>query len=124
MKTSPLVIAGRSFNSRIFLGTGKYSSGTVMAESLRASGTELVTVALRRVRTDGGSDDILGHLDRGRYGLLPNTSGVRDAREAVLAAELAREALETSWVKLEIHPDPKYLMPDALQTLRATEELV
>jgi len=123
MKTSPLVIAGRTFNSRIFLGTGKFSSGRVMAESLLASGTELVTVALRRMRTDGGDDDILGHLDRGRYNLLPNTSGVRDAREAILAAELAREALETPWVKLEIHPDPKYLMPDAVQTLRATEEL-
>lgn len=95
-----------------------------MAESLAASGTELVTVALRRVHTDGSDDDILNHLDRTRYRLLPNTSGVRDAREAVLAAELAREALETHWLKLEIHPDPKYLMPDPIETLRATEELV
>ena len=95
-----------------------------MAESLAASGTELVTVALRRVRTGGAGDDILGHLDRTRYRLLPNTSGVRDAREAVLAAELAREALETNWLKLEIHPDPKYLMPDPVETLAATRELV
>ena len=94
-----------------------------MAESLAASGTELVTVALRRVRTDGTADDIMSHLDRSRYRLLPNTSGVRDAKEAVLAAELAREALETNWVKLEIHPDPKYLMPDPVETLRATEAL-
>ncbi|MDO8540649.1 MAG: thiazole synthase [Opitutaceae bacterium] len=124
MNASPLTIAGVEFSSRLFLGTGKYSSGTVMAESLAASGAELVTVALRRVRTGGAADDILGHLDRTRYRLLPNTSGVRDAREAILAAELAREALETNWLKLEIHPDPKYLMPDAVETLAATRELV
>ena len=124
MKISSLTLAGVTFNSRLFLGTGKFSSGAVMAESLAAAGTELVTVALRRVRTDGTVDDLLTHIDRTRYRLLPNTSGVRDAREAVLAAELAREALETNWVKLEIHPDPKYLMPDPVETLRATEQLV
>ena len=95
-----------------------------MAKSLAASGSELVTVALRRVRTDGAPDDILSHLDRARYRLMPNTSGVRDAKEAVLAAELAREALETNWVKLEVHPDPKYLMPDPIETLKAAQELV
>ena len=95
-----------------------------MAASIDASGAELVTVALRRVRTDGASDDILAHLDRDRYRLLPNTSGVRDAKEAILAAELAREALDTNWLKLEIHPDPKYLMPDPVETLLATRELV
>ena len=137
MNATPLVIAGVEFSSRLFLGTGKYSSGAAMAASLAASGTELVTVALRRVRTDAHStssgsragrgsagDDILAHLDRHRYRLMPNTSGVRDAKEAVLAAELAREALETDWVKLEIHPDPKYLMPDPVETLVAAEELV
>lgn len=124
MNASTLTIAGTTFSSRLFLGTGKYSSGAVMAESLAASGTELVTVALRRVRTDGAADDLLAHLDRRRYRLLPNTSGVRDAREAVLAAELAREALQTNWLKLEIHPDPKYLMPDPVETLAATRELV
>ena len=95
-----------------------------MAQSLAASGTQLVTVALRRVRTDGAPDDILSHLDRKRYRLMPNTSGVRDAKEAVLAAELARDALETNWVKLEIHPDPKYLMPDPIETLKAAQALV
>lgn len=95
-----------------------------MVDSLAASGTELVTVALRRVRTDGAADDIIDPLDRSRYRLMPNTSGVRDAKEAVLAAELSREALETNWVKLEIHPDPKYLMPDPVETLIATRELV
>jgi thiazole synthase len=124
MNASPLTIAGVEFSSRLFLGTGKYRSGVIMAESLAASGTQLVTVALRRVRTGGTADDILGHLDRARYRLLPNTSGVRDAKEALLAAELAREALETNWLKLEIHPDPKYLMPDPLETLTATRELV
>jgi thiazole synthase len=124
MNAQPLLIAGTAFSSRLFLGTGKYSSGAVMAGSLAASGTELVTVALRRVRTDGADDDLLAHVDRRRYRLLPNTSGVRDAREAVLAAELAREALETNWLKLEIHPDPKYLMPDPGETLAATRELV
>jgi thiazole synthase len=124
MKTQPLVIAGVTLRSRLFLGTGKYSSGAVMAESLAASGAELVTMALRRVRTDGGHDDIMSQLDTAKYRLLPNTSGVRDAKEAILAAELAREALGTNWLKLEIHPDPKYLMPDAVETLAATKELV
>jgi thiazole synthase len=112
------------FISRLFVGTGKYSSGEVMRASLAATGTQLVTVALRRVRTDGSPDDIIGHLEPSRYRLLPNTSGVRDAKEAILAAELAREALETNWLKLEIHPDPKYLMPDPIETLAATKELV
>ncbi|MFT3869543.1 MAG: thiazole synthase [Nibricoccus sp.] len=124
MKPQPLVIGGIEFSSRLFLGTGKYSSGRAMAESLAASGTQLVTVALRRVHADQSSDEIISHLDRDRYRLMPNTSGVRDAKEAVLAAELAREALETDWVKLEIHPDPKYLMPDPVETLNAARELV
>lgn len=122
--TSPLTIAGTVFESRLFLGTGKYASPDAMAESLAATGTQLVTVALRRVRTDGSPDGILDRLDRGRYRLMPNTSGVRDAKEALLAAELAREALGTNWLKLEIHPDPKYLLPDAIETLAATRELV
>ena len=106
MNTKPLVIAGVDFSSRLFLGTGKFSSGDAMARSLEASGTQLVTVALGRVRTDGRQDDILGHLDQKRYRLLPNTSGARSAKEAVLAAELSREALNTHWLKLEVHPDP------------------
>src|SRR5579885_3404753 len=109
MSGKALLIAGVEFRSRLFVGTGKFSSGEIMRASLAASGTEMVTVALRRIRTDGAPDEILSHLDPGRYRLLPNTSGVRDAKEAVLAAELAREALETNWLKLEIHPDPQYL---------------
>lgn len=124
MKSSPLIIAGETLHSRLLTGTGKFASAEIMAACLEASGTELVTVALRRIRTDGAVDDILAHLDRKRYRLLPNTSGVRDAKEAILAAELAREALETHWLKLEIHPDPKYLMPDPIETLKAAEALV
>ena len=124
MSLKPLKIADVEFSSRLFVGTGKFSSGEVMRASLAASGTQMVTVALRRVRTDGAPDDLISHLEPDRYRLLPNTSGVRDAREAVLAAELAREALETNWLKLEIHPDPKYLMPDGVETLCAAAELV
>lgn len=124
MHQARLVIAGVEFSSRLFVGTGKFSSGETMRRSLEASGTQLVTVALGRVRTAGEPDDLVGHLDTTRYRLLPNTSGTRNAREAVLAAELAREALETNWLKLEIHPDPKYLMPDPVETLQATELLV
>jgi thiazole synthase len=118
-----LKIADKLFSSRLFTGTGKFNSSKVMEESLIASGSELVTVALRRVDMQSIEDDILLHLKHPRINLLPNTSGVRTAREAVFAAQLAREALETNWLKLEIHPDPKYLMPDAVETLLATEEL-
>lgn len=124
MQTEPLEIAGRTFQSRLFTGTGKYASGQIMRESLAASGSQLVTMALRRVRLDGSDDSIMDHLDRDRYAILPNTSGVRDAKEAVFAAELAREALGTNWLKLEIHPDPRYLMPDPIETLKAAEALV
>lgn len=118
-----LTIADKTFRSRLFTGTGKFSSAAVMEEALLASHSELVTVALRRVDVHDTDDDILGHLTHDHIHLLPNTSGVRTAKEAVFAAQLAREALETNWLKLEIHPDPKYLMPDPIETLKATEEL-
>lgn len=118
-----LKIADKIFNSRLFTGTGKFSSATTMEEALLASASELVTVALKRVDIKAQEDDILKHLKYPHINLLPNTSGVRNAREAVFAAQMAREALETNWVKLEIHPDPKYLMPDPIETLKATEEL-
>ena len=95
-----------------------------MEEALLASGSELVTVALKRVDVKNNNDDILTHLSHPQFNLLPNTSGVRNAKEAVFAAQMAREALETNWLKLEIHPDPKYLLPDAIETLKAAEELV
>lgn len=118
-----LTIADQTFQSRLFTGTGKFSSAQVMEEALLASGSELVTVALRRVDVHDDTDAILSHLTHPRIKLLPNTSGVRTAKEAVFAAQLAREALETNWLKLEIHPDPKYLLPDPIETLKATEEL-
>ena len=119
-----LKIANKEFSSRLFTGTGKFSSVEVMEEALVASGSELVTVALKRVDMNNPQDDILRHLQHSHINLLPNTSGVRTAKEAIFAAQLAREALQTNWLKLEIHPDPKYLMPDPIETLRATEELV
>jgi len=126
-----LKIADKTFNSRLFTGTGKFSSNQLMAEALAASGSELITVALKRVDMEKkAQDDILHHLSSPPFGrgkgwaLLPNTSGVRTAKEAIFVAELAREALETNWLKLEIHPDPKYLMPDPIETLKAAEELV
>jgi thiazole synthase len=120
----PLVIADKIFHSRLFTGTGKFSCSQLMEEALLASGSELVTVALKRVDVNSDSDDILKHLSHSQFNLLPNTSGVRNAKEAVFAAQMAREALETNWLKLEIHPDPKYLLPDAIETLKAAEELV
>lgn len=119
-----LIIADKTFNSRLFLGTGKYSNSKEMEASILASNSELVTMALRRVDVKNDNDDILSHLNHQHVSLLPNTSGVRTAKEAIFAAQLAREALETNWLKLEIHPDPKYLMPDPLETLEAAEELV
>lgn len=119
-----LILGDKKFSSRLFTGTGKFSSSNLMEEALLASGSELVTVALKRVDAKNNQDDILKHLFHPQFNLLPNTSGVRTAKEAVFAAQLAREALETNWIKLEIHPDPKYLLPDAIETLKAAEELV
>ena len=124
MESQNLTIADKQFSSRLFTGTGKFSSNQIMRKALLASGSELVTVALRRVDINSNEDDILLHLKDDQFSLLPNTSGVRDAKEAVFAAQLARDALETNWLKLEIHPDPKYLMPDPGETLKAAEELV
>ncbi len=118
-----LTIGNREFDSRLFLGTGKFSSNQQMKESVTASGTQMVTVAMKRIDTDNPEDDMLRHIQAPHIQLLPNTSGVRNAQEAVFAAQLAREAFETSWLKLEIHPDPRYLLPDPVETLKATEEL-
>lgn len=119
-----LVIAGREFNSRLFLGTGKFYSNEAMESAIQASGTEMVTVAMKRIDLENKEDDMLKHIIHPNLQLLPNTSGVRNAKEAVFAAQMAREAFQTNWLKLEIHPDPKYLLPDSIETLKATEELV
>lgn len=120
-----LVIGSRTFTSRLFVGTGKFQSNALMEAAIKASGTEMVTVAMKRVdMNDTADDDMLRHVVADHIQLLPNTSGVRNAAEAVLAAQLARDAFGTDFIKLEIHPDPKYLFPDPVETLKATEELV
>lgn len=121
---SELVIAGKTFTSRLFIGTGKYASNTLMAQAIEASGTQMVTVALRRVEIENENDDMLAAIDRNRYQLLPNTSGARDAQEAVRLSRLARAASGIHWVKLEVTPDPYYLLPDGTETLKAAEILV
>ena len=118
-----LIIAGREFSSRLFLGTGKFRSNQEMQQAIEASGTEMVTLAMKRVEMGDANDDMLAHIPHQSLQLLPNTSGVRDAEEAVFAAQLAREAFGTNWLKLEIHPDPRYLLPDSTETLKATEAL-
>jgi len=119
-----LVIAGREFGSRLFVGTGKFASNALMAAAAEASGTEMVTVALRRVDINNPNDDMLAAIDRKKYQLLPNTSGARDAAEAVRLSKLARAATGINWVKLEVTPDPYYLLPDGTETLKAAEILV
>lgn len=124
---TPLTIAGRTFSSRLLAGTGKFSSPEVMRDALAASGAEIVTVALRRADLTGSHDpfaNILEFIDPARYLLLPNTSGANTAEEAVRLARLAVTAGLPNWVKLEIHPDPRYLLPDPVETFRAAETLV
>lgn len=122
--TDSLKIGERVFSSRLFVGTGKFSSPDVMLEAIKASGSEMITVAMKRVNMmNEATDEMLTHINREHVQLLPNTSGVRNAKEAVLAARMSREIFNTSFIKLEIHPDPKYLMPDPVETLKATEIL-
>ena len=124
---TPLVIAGREFHSRLLTGTGKFSSLELMRDALAASGTEIVTVALKRADLSGRGDpfaNILDFVDSKKYLLLPNTSGAMNAAEAVRLARLAVAAGLPNWIKLEIHPDPRYLLPDPVETLAAAEILV
>jgi thiazole synthase len=126
-QNQPLRIAGREFQSRLIMGTGKFASGELMVAALAASGAEMVTVALRRADLTGGKDkfaNILTFLDPKRYLLLPNTSGARTAEEACRLARLGREATGSTWLKLEIHPDPRYLLPDPIETMKAAEILI
>ncbi|MCE0493598.1 thiazole synthase [Vibrio salinus] len=119
-----LQIADKIFDSRLFTGSGKFSNRERMIEAILASGSELVTMALKRVDANNKDDDILAPLMTHNLNLLPNTSGAKNAQDAIFASHLAREALQTNWIKLEIHPDPKYLMPDPIETLTAAEQLV
>lgn len=119
-----LTIGGCDFTSRLFVGTGKFASNELMLQSILASGSEMITVAMKRIDMQNEEeDDMLRHINREHVQFLPNTSGVRDAKEAVMAAHLARECFGTDFIKLEIHPDPKYLLPDPIETLIATEQL-
>ncbi|MBN1403627.1 MAG: thiazole synthase [Opitutales bacterium] len=126
LNNQPLIIAGREFKSRLLVGTGKFASGEHMRDALRASETGLATVALKRTSLDGRDEfaDILDFIESDRYLLLPNTSGARDAEEAVRIARLSAKAGLPKWVKLEIHPDINYLLPDPIETLKAAEILV
>jgi thiazole synthase len=122
-KTDSLTLGNFEFDSRLFVGTGKFESGELLGQSLSASGSQMVTVAMKRANPKAKEDSILDFIDTKFTKILPNTSGVRDAKEAIFVAQMAREALQTNWLKLEIHPDPKYLMPDPIATLEATKEL-
>jgi thiazole synthase len=119
-----LRIADREFNSRLLVGTGKFASNEIMASAIAASGSQIVTVALRRVDIENENDDMLAAIDCEKYLLLPNTSGARDADEAVRLAKLARAATGIAWLKLEVTPDPNYLLPDGTETLKAAKVLV
>src|SRR3954449_2150031 len=126
-KPSKLTIAAREFTSRLLVGTGKFGSNELMRDALEASGTEIVTVALRRADLSGKHDpyaNILEFIDPERFLLLPNTSGAMNAEEAVRLSRLAAAAGLPKWIKLEIHPDPRYLLPDPVETLKAAEILV
>lgn len=121
---TPLIIGGREFHSRLFVGTGKFSSPQLMLDAIIASGSEMITVAMKRIDMQHeDTDQMLTHINRDHVQFLPNTSGVRNAEEAILAAQLARDCFGTDFLKLEIHPDPKYLLPDPVETLKATEAL-
>jgi thiazole synthase len=122
--TDPFVLGGRIFHSRLILGTGKFGSPELMADALAASGAEMVTVALRRVDLDARSKAITDFIDPARYLILPNTSGAVNADEAVRLARLARSAGLPPWIKVEVIPDPRFLMPDPIETLKACERLV
>lgn len=124
MTQDRFTLGGETLSSRLLTGTGKFGSATRMTQALAASGTEVVTLAMKRVDLEQPDDNLYSPLSEAGYRLLPNTSGARDAQDAVFAAQLAREAMGTHWLKLEIHPDPRYLMPDPVETLKAAEILV
>lgn len=120
----PLVIADKTFQSRFFLGTGKFYSLEEMDKTILASGTELVTMPIKRIDLDNPHDEMLAHHMHPGVHIMPNTSGARTAEEALHVARAFRESFDINWVKLEIHPDPRYLLPDAQETLKALDQLV
>ncbi len=119
-----LTIGDRQFSSRLFVGTGKFSSPQTMLNAILASDSQMITVAMKRINLlNEATDDMLTHINRENVQFLPNTSGARDAKEAIMAAQMSREIFNTNFIKLEIHPDPKYLLPDPVETLLAAEQL-
>jgi thiazole synthase len=119
----PLIIGGKTFLSRLFVGTGKFSSNQLMKAAIEQSATEIVTIAMKRIDLKNENANMMDYIDRNRVQLLPNTSGARNAKEAIFAAQMSREIFETNWLKLEIHPDQRYLLPDVVETIKATESL-
>ncbi|MCZ6867105.1 MAG: thiazole synthase [Chloroflexi bacterium] len=120
-----LEIAGKRFKSRLIAGTGKYRTTEDMVQAIEASGTEIVTVAIRRLDLDNPNEKtILDYLDWNKYNILPNTAGCRTLEEAMFVARLGRSVTNSNWVKLEVIPDPKYLFPDPAETLKAAEQLI
>jgi len=125
MNNDPLVIAGKEFRSRLIVGTGKYRTMEEMRDAIDASGAEMVTVAIRRLPLDRPDEqNLMDHLDWDRYTILPNTAGCKTAEEALFTARLARELTGSNWLKLEVIPDPKYLLPDPIATLEAARQLI
>lgn len=125
MTDDPLIIAGREFRSRLIVGTGKYRTMEEMRDAIDASGAEMVTVAIRRLPLDEpDKENLMDHLDWDRYTILPNTAGCKTAEEALFTARLARELTGSNWLKLEVIPDPKYLLPDPVATLEAAQQLI
>jgi thiazole synthase len=121
----PLIIAGKEFRSRLIVGTGKYRTMEEMRDAIDASGAEMVTVAIRRLPLDKPDEqNLMDYLDWERYTILPNTAGCKTTEEALLTARLARELTGSNWVKLEVIPDPKYLLPDPIATLEAAQALI
>jgi thiazole synthase len=125
LSNDPLIIAGKEFRSRLIVGTGKYRTMEEMRDAIDASGAEMVTVAIRRLPLDRPDEqNLMDYLDWDRYTILPNTAGCKTAEEALFTARLARELTGSNWLKLEVIPDPKYLLPDPIATLEAAEELI
>ncbi len=124
MSSDKLIIANRSFTSRLFLGTGKFASPKLMQDAIEASGSEMITTAVRRIDLNNPNDNFISHIDPNKYLFLPNTSGARTAEEAIRIAKLARATGVSDWVKLEVTPEPNHLLPDPIETLIAAEQLV
>ena len=124
MSADPFIIGDIELKSRLLIGTGKFSSPELLSKTLAASEADIITVALRRVNFDNPEDEVMQHIDTAKYTLMPNTSGARNAEEAIRLARLARAASGSDWIKLELTPEPNHLLPDPIETLKTAEVLV